>query len=315
MLKSTLLKKTLLILTFFFIGANNVQAIEITRFFYMGDGIVSLKGQKIIFRNPDGTYRDAGLKQINQIFRSPWLPAEERLSLRFIEILDYVQDKLKGRTYSLRSGYRSPRGNQSLRKRGKLAAQSSMHVEAAAGDLTLNGVPSSQVFDFVKALDCCGIGWYHSRHFHLDTGPSRYWSEKTSKTEDKRPQLNAKIIMQSDFDRYLPGERLPLKYMRVTNYPIGVPQIVQLVSTDQGSEFKPKNLTIQFPENTRVEDHCRILSSRKQARNLSTTLPKKDLPAGKYALKISFCNRYDYETMPTEILSRPFEITQAVKGN
>ncbi len=274
------------------------------RFQYSGDGTLVLNQQTILFRSPAGSYEAAGLQQIHRIFSAPWDDPAERLSLRFIEFLDYLQDQLKAGSYSLKSGYRSPKLNQALRNRGKLAAQSSMHTEGAAADLFLAGVPSSQVFDHVKALNCCGIGWYHSRHFHLDTGPARYWDEASSKTEDKTPQQNEKIILQADYDRYRSGESVELKFMRVTEYPIGVPELFELVKT---GEPKGSPLKIGFPPQVRSENGCRILEERSQIRSLQVAVPEK-LPPGEYTLKIRFCNRYNYEKMPEEILSRSFEV-------
>ncbi|MCE9624536.1 MAG: DUF882 domain-containing protein [Deltaproteobacteria bacterium] len=196
------------------------------RYWISGDGTLVVNQQTLTYRSPDGSYNEAGLKKLNRVFQADWEDPQERMSLRFVEILDYVQDQMQGGSYNLKSGYRSPKLNHSLRDQGKLAAQSSMHIEAAAGDLILGGVDSAQVFEFVKSLDCCGIGYYHGRHFHMDSGPSRYWDEKTSKTEDKTPQENEKLILQTDYDRYKPGETMGLKFMRVTNYPIGVdPQL------------------------------------------------------------------------------------------
>lgn len=281
---------------------------ETARFFYMGDGTLTVAGQKITFRTGPEGYLPEGLKRLNTLFRAPWTPPEERLSLRFVEILDYVQDQLGGQNYSIRSGYRSPKLNQNLRNQGKLAAQSSMHIEGAAGDLTLSGVPSSQVFDFVKGLDCCGIGWYHSRHFHLDTGPSRYWDEKTSKTEDKTPQQNEKVILQTDFDRYHPGEEMDLKFMRVTQYPIGIPLKFRLKAVASGEAKVVAELPVTSAPNPKEEIACLILQDRSQARSLKVKLPEKKVSPGRYALEVSFCNRFNYEKMPETILSRSFEI-------
>ena len=180
----------------------------IERFYFMGDGKLSLQGQSIVYRDANNNYLESGLRKIHQLFRAPFDQPRERIALRFIEVMDYVQDGMRGGTYTLRSGYRSRRLNQGLRQKGKLAAQSSMHIEGAAADLILQGVASQKVYEYVKALDCCGIGWYGSRHFHLDTGPARFWTATTSKTEDKTPQRNAKVILQSDYDRYLPGEKV-----------------------------------------------------------------------------------------------------------
>lgn len=281
---------------------------EELRFFLMGNGEIVLAGQKISFRKADGSYNPASLKRINQIFKAPWGKPGEQLSLRFIEVLDYVQDQMEGGSYRIRSGYRSPRINQSLRNKGKLAAQSSMHVEAAAGDLILSKIPSGDVFQFVKALDCCGIGWYHSRHFHLDTGPSRYWDEKTSKTRDKTPQQNSKLILQPDFDRYFPGETIQLKFMRITEYPIGVNPQIALVPVENTPETKGVPLDLMIRDLPAELKACPLIQDRSQARSPTVSLPKKDIPPGFYRLRVKFCNRFHYEKMPEEILSRKFEI-------
>jgi uncharacterized protein YcbK (DUF882 family) len=277
-----------------------VQAATSSRYWISGDGTLVVNQQTLTYRNADGSYNEAGLKKLNRVFQADWEDPQERMSLRFIEILDYVQDQLQGGSYNLKSGYRSPKLNNSLRNQGKLAAQSSMHIEAAAGDLILEGVDSAQVFEFVKTLDCCGIGYYHGRHFHMDSGPSRYWDEKTSKTEDKTPQENEKLILQPDDDRYKPGETMGLKFMRVTNYPIGVDPKLDIVTPDGQTTGK----SISLPS----KDACLIVQDRAQGRGLQAPLPAKGLEPGKYALKIKFCNRFSYAKMPEEILSRGFEI-------
>jgi uncharacterized protein YcbK (DUF882 family) len=283
----------------------DAHAQTLQRFFFMGDGQVAINGQTILFRRPNGAYDDEGLQKLHRIFGADWEDREERLSLRFLEMLDYLQDRLKGGSYALKSGYRNPAFNRSLRDRGKLAAQSSMHMEGAAADLVLAGVPANRVFEFVKELNCCGIGWYHGAHFHLDTGPARFWDETTSKTEDKTPQQNEKIILQPEMDRYLPGERVGLVWMRATEYPFGVPSEAELIKTD-APEFRRK-IGILFPEGPEETDGCRILSGRKQARSLAANLPG-DLKPGIYAFRVRFCNRFHYERMPEEIVSRSFEI-------
>lgn len=292
-------RKILLAALFYLLLGPIAQAAPAPRYWITGDGVLVLAGQTIRYRSVEGEYDEAGLRRINALFRADFGDPQERMSLRFIEVLDAVQDRLQGGSYSLKSGYRSPRLNNSLRSKGKLAAQSSMHMEAAAGDLILAGVDSSQVFDFVKSLDCCGIGYYHGRHFHLDTGPSRYWDEKTSKTEDKTPQENEKIFLQPDYDVYRPGEAMEIKFMRATNYPIGVDPKLEIIKKE-GSPTG-KFLTLESPAS------CLIVEGRKQARSLKARLPEK-LDPGRYALQIKFCNRYDYAKMPEAILSREFEI-------
>jgi len=305
MVKLLLKMKSLFLTVILACAAIPHQAFSSPRFFLSGDGTLVMNGRTIPFRDGQGAYDEAGLKKINGIFGTRWDDSDERLDLRFVEILDYVQDQLKGGSYFLKSGYRSPRLNQSLRDRGQLAAQSSMHIEGAAGDLKLAGVDPSKVFDFVKDLDCCGIGYYHGGYFHLDSGPSRYWDEKTSKTEDKTPQENEKIILQADYDRYGPEEEVGLKFMRVTNYPIGVPRIVRLVpfgASEKGVEWR-----WDFARPQGDPSECLILHDRKAARTMHARLPV-GLKAGRYSVQVKFCNRYDYTKMPEEIVSRPFEV-------
>lgn len=302
-----MVSRIILILLLFFTGLKGMASEAPTgRFFMMGDGVLVVSGQRIQYRDPANQYLEEGLKKINRLFGAPLSPPYERLSLRFVEILDFLQDTLKGGSYQIRSGYRSPSANQNLRDQGKLAAQSSMHVEGAAGDLILSGVPSSQVYDFVKALDCCGIGWYHGRHFHLDTGPSRYWDERTSKTEDKTPQQNEKIILQADWDRFFPGDSIPLKLMRITEYPIGIPENFNLIRLEGGQA--PQSLAVQFPNGVETVHSCGIVQNRDQGRQIAVTLPETGMAPGKYSLEIKFCNRYGREKMPETIMSRPFEI-------
>ncbi len=288
------------IFALFLFGFSRLAHASSGRFWISGDGTLVLAGQTIQYRDARGNYDEAGLKKINRIFQADWDDPQERMSLRFIEVLDSVQDHFQGGSYSLKSGYRSPKVNNGLRAQGKLAAQSSMHIEAAAGDLILGGVDSTQVFDYVKSLDCCGIGYYHGAHFHLDTGPSRYWDEKTSKTEDKTPQENEKVILQSDYDIYKPGETVALKFMRVSNYPFGVDPKLELVSQDGKDSGKALSLA--------SSEKCLLIQDRHQNRGLQAKLPEKGLEPGRYVAKVTFCNRFDYTKMPETILSRPFEI-------
>lgn len=303
------MKKILMTLLLCFISLT-LHAEDKNRFYYSGDGKLKLKNQKtgyagtFTFRNPDGSYNEQGLQQVHKAFNAPYQNKDERLSLRFIEFLDYLQEKFHEGQLSIRSGYRSPVSNQNLRNQGKLAATSSMHIEAAAGDMILIGTASKIIFEYVRDLNCCGIGWYGSAHFHIDTGPARWWGRTTSKTEDKEPQLNEKIILQSDYDYYAAGELIPLKFMRVTNYPIDLnPQMILTRLDQDKAEITPLNWLDPLEET----NQCKTISDRKSARQIKVMLPKK-LKKGDYALKVSFCNKRNYTKMPDEILSRKFTI-------
>lgn len=74
------------------------------------------------------------------------------------------------------SGYRSPKYNLSLRKKGRQVAQTSQHCEGKAVDFRLRGVTTNELWAFVRGLHLGGVGIYpHSAFVHCDTGPIRFW--------------------------------------------------------------------------------------------------------------------------------------------
>ena len=74
------------------------------------------------------------------------------------------------------SGYRSPKYNLILRKKGHQVARESQHTQGHAVDFRIRGVPTEKLLGFVRSLRLGGVGFYpHARFVHSDTGPIRYW--------------------------------------------------------------------------------------------------------------------------------------------
>lgn len=74
------------------------------------------------------------------------------------------------------SGYRSPKYNLVLRKKGRQVARESQHTQGTAVDFRIRGVPTEKLLGFVRSLRLGGVGFYPHAHFvHSDTGPIRYW--------------------------------------------------------------------------------------------------------------------------------------------
>lgn len=74
------------------------------------------------------------------------------------------------------SGYRSPKFNLSLRKKGHEVAQTSQHCEGKAVDFRLRGVKTKELWAYVRGLKVGGVGIYPQSAFvHCDTGPIRFW--------------------------------------------------------------------------------------------------------------------------------------------
>lgn len=75
------------------------------------------------------------------------------------------------------SGYRSPKYNINLRKKGREVARDSQHTQGKAVDFRIRGVATKDLWRFVRSLGLGGVGLYpHSGFVHCDTGPIRFWS-------------------------------------------------------------------------------------------------------------------------------------------
>ena len=74
------------------------------------------------------------------------------------------------------SGYRAPKYNLMLRKKGHEVARDSQHTHGDAIDFRLRGVAVNRLHAWAKALGMGGVGLYTANEFiHIDTGRVRYW--------------------------------------------------------------------------------------------------------------------------------------------
>src|SRR5262249_27499355 len=125
------------------------------------------------------------------------------ISLRLIELIDFVEDRYRPSRLTLVSGYRSPALNQALRAGGRRVAEASLHTEGLAVDLQPGGVDLPRLWRELRELDAGGVGLYEADGFlHLDSGPPRFWEAATSGVEKNRSADNARLFARTDFDRY-----------------------------------------------------------------------------------------------------------------
>lgn len=74
------------------------------------------------------------------------------------------------------SGYRSPKFNAQLRKKGREVAESSYHMHGNALDFRIPGVPTRQLTTHLEETHEGGVGRYTESNFvHVDDGPRRRW--------------------------------------------------------------------------------------------------------------------------------------------
>ncbi len=74
------------------------------------------------------------------------------------------------------SGFRAPKYNLMLRKKGREVARDSQHTHGDAVDFRLPGVNTKALERWARGLRLGGVGLYLQSGFvHVDTGPVRYW--------------------------------------------------------------------------------------------------------------------------------------------
>jgi hypothetical protein len=99
-----------------------------------------------------------------------------RMDVRLIDVLAQVARKFRAARIEVVSGYRSPKYNLMLRKKGHQVARASQHTEGHAVDFRVRGVPTPVLLRYVRSLHRGGVGFYpHSQFVHSDTGPIRFW--------------------------------------------------------------------------------------------------------------------------------------------
>ena len=75
------------------------------------------------------------------------------------------------------SGFRHPKYNLILRKKGHQVARDSQHSHGNAIDFSLPRVPIGALHAWAKAQKLGGVGLYLDSGFvHMDVGPVRSWS-------------------------------------------------------------------------------------------------------------------------------------------
>ncbi|WP_222937629.1 YcbK family protein [Spartinivicinus ruber] len=90
--------------------------------------------------------------------------------------LKYQLDVPDNTPFNVISGYRSPKTNAMLRRKGRNVAKNSFHMKGRAIDIAIPGRSLKDVRSAALSLKGGGVGYYPGSGFiHLDTGPTRIW--------------------------------------------------------------------------------------------------------------------------------------------
>ena len=91
-------------------------------------------------------------------------------------IVDAAKE-FKAKRVTVISGYRSPKFNDTLAKKGRRVASESKHMKGQAVDFRLDTVEAKELGPWIRARFEGGVGTYRGDNFiHIDVGPKRSWN-------------------------------------------------------------------------------------------------------------------------------------------
>lgn len=127
---------------------------------------------KVNIYKPDGSFDDAALAMLDELFRCARTGAVRAVRPELYEQLSRIYDHFEGKRISLVSGFRFAERN------------SSRHYHASAMDIRVEGVSIKQIYAYAESLDAggMGIGIYPTSGFvHVDFRapgePSYRWTD------------------------------------------------------------------------------------------------------------------------------------------
>jgi hypothetical protein len=118
----------------------------------------------------------AGSPPFNQLVRDHYTNQSTTMDPRLFETVVRAAQKFHSRYVEVVSGFRAPKYQLMLRKKGHEVARDSQHPRGTAVDFRVAGVPTKILLRFVRSLHLGGVGYYpESKFVHADVGPVRFW--------------------------------------------------------------------------------------------------------------------------------------------
>jgi hypothetical protein len=121
--------------------------------------------------------RDPRPETWNRFLRCHHTNQSAEMDRRLVSLLRAAAQRFHARAVEVVSGFRSPKYNLMLRKKGHQVARESQHTHGQAIDFRIAGVQVKLLRRFVLAQRLGGVGYYPRSGFvHADTGPVRTWT-------------------------------------------------------------------------------------------------------------------------------------------
>ncbi len=130
----------------------------------------------------NGKYIPSGLRKANRFLRDWRRKEPTKMDPKLLDLVWEVYQKSGSRKpIHVISGYRSPRTNNMLRRRGRGVAKTSQHTRGKALDFFMPDVKVTKLRALGLQAHRGGVGYYRGSFVHLDTGRVRHWPRMSRK--------------------------------------------------------------------------------------------------------------------------------------
>ena len=127
----------------------------------------------------NGYYDEAVLEKINWFMRDWRINEQIKMDPRLFDILwEVYRQSGSSQAIDVLSAYRSPQTNSMLRRRSRLVAEHSQHMQGKAIDAHFIDVGPKPIRDISMRMQEGGVGFYpigSTPWIHVDSGTVRYW--------------------------------------------------------------------------------------------------------------------------------------------
>ncbi|MEL6505624.1 MAG: DUF882 domain-containing protein [Pseudomonadota bacterium] len=124
----------------------------------------------------NGKYIKSGLRKANRFLRDWRRKESTKMDPELLDLVWEVYQKSGSKKpIQVISGYRSPKTNRLLRRRGRKVAKTSQHTRGKALDFYFPDVSVKKLRELGLKAHRGGVGYYRGSFVHLDTGRVRHW--------------------------------------------------------------------------------------------------------------------------------------------
>ncbi len=217
--------------------------------------------------------------KINKFLRDHRTGAVRKIDMRLLDIVYEIWRRAGAKQpVHVVSGYRSPKTNRRLRRRGGYVARNSLHMSGRAIDFKIPGVSGKKLRRLAMKMERGGVGYYRADFIHVDTGEVRAWPRMT------RKQLLA--LFPKGKTLHLPRSGKPLPgYAAAKRRGKRAPTRLAIASRSTGSASRRGNDEFaarqerqrklrQLQEKVRAEAAAKRAETKRALANTSETLAK-----------------------------------------